>query len=223
MASFLIVFAAYVAGMCWFLGEVRKPDYKKTYLKKKTMQSAAFLAVLLLAFLKSGRSDVFWIVLPAFFCCFAGDVLLALYNTHRKKRVFAMGLFLFLAGHLFFLHWMVRMRPFCMEDLLFPAAGVVLVAFLTGSKSFHTGRLRPCILLYSFFVAALFSKSIHIAWSTPDAFHLLMAVGGTLFLISDFSILFLYFYKTKDVRIHLFNLLTYYLGMFFLASCMWFA
>lgn len=51
-------------------------------------------------------------------------------------------------------------------------------------------------------------------------------IGGTgslLFFVSDFSILFLYFYKTRDIRIHLFNLASYYMGMFFLASCMLFA
>lgn len=223
MVSFIVLLICYTASLIFFLNEVRKPDYKKTYLVRKTIQSLAFLAVLALSWRICGQTFLFLQLLPAFLCCLIGDVLLALYNKFRKKRMFATGLCVFLAGHLFFLHRMSSMQTFAWTDLIFPACGVVIAAVMTGSKSFHTGRLRPCILIYTFFVSALFAKSVHVAWSMPDAFHVTAAVGCLLFFASDFSILFLYFYKTRDIRIHLFNLASYYMGMFFLASCMLFA
>ena len=58
---------------------------------------------------------------------------------------------------------------------------------------------------------------MHIAVSIPDMRHIVCAVGSFLFMISDISILFLYFYKNKDRKVHLFNLTTYYVGIFLLA------
>lgn len=48
-----------------------------------------------------------------------------------------------------------------------------------------------------FFIAYLFAKSMHIAVSIPDMRHIVCAVGSFLFMISDISILFLYFYKIR--------------------------
>ena len=58
---------------------------------------------------------------------------------------------------------------------------------------------------------------MHIAVSIPDMRHIVCAVGSFLFMISDISILFLYFYKNKSRKVHLFNLTTYYVGIFLLA------
>ena len=44
-----------------------------------------------------------------------------------------------------------------------------------------------------------------------------VTLGSFLFMISDISILFLYFYKNKSRKVHLFNLTTYYVGIFLLA------
>ena len=150
MVSFIVLLIGYTAALFFFLHEVRKPDYKKTYLVRKTIQSLAFLAVLVLSWLICGQTFLFLQLLPAFLCCLIGDVLLALYNKFRKKRMFATGLCVFLAGHLFFLHRMSSMQTFAWTDLIFPACGVVIAAVMTGSKSFHTGKLRPCILVYTF-------------------------------------------------------------------------
>ena len=63
---------------------------------------------------------------------------------------------------------------------------------------------------------------MHIAVSIPDMRHIVCAVGSFLFMISDISILFLYFYKNKDRKVHLFNLTTYYVGIFFWRSVLCF-
>ena len=201
----------------WFICQVRKPDYKKHYVFTKTEQSAAFLLVFLVAAGVSGDMRNLWRMLPAFVCCFAGDVLLAFYNKVREKKIFLSGLVAFLLGHLFFIRWLNRMQSITITDVVIPAMAVLLMFFVTGMGCFHTGRLRPCILVYSFFIAYLFAKSMHIALCLPDWYHSICAVGSFLFMISDISILFLYFYKNRNRRIHLFNLTTYYMGIFLLA------
>ncbi|EEG95665.1 hypothetical protein ROSEINA2194_00473 [Roseburia inulinivorans DSM 16841] len=75
----------------WFLNQVKKPDYKKNYVLVKTLQSAAFVSVFLAAAVVSRDILDFWLMLPAFVCCFAGDVILAFYNKIQKKETFFVG------------------------------------------------------------------------------------------------------------------------------------
>lgn len=135
----------------WFLNQVKKPDYKKNYVLVKTLQSAAFVSVFLAAAVVSRDILHFWLMLPAFVCCFAGDVILAFYNKIKKKRLFLLGLVTFLMGHLFFIRWLDRMQPPAVADMVFPVIAVIGIFAVTGMGSFHTGRLRPCILVYTFF------------------------------------------------------------------------
>ena len=100
----------------WFLNQVKKPDYKKNYVLVKTLQSAAFVSVFLAAAVVSQDILDFWLMLPAFVCCFAGDVMLAFYNKIKKKRLFLLGLVTFLMGHLFFIRWLDRMQPLAVTD-----------------------------------------------------------------------------------------------------------
>ncbi len=126
----------------WFLNQVKKPDYKKNYVLVKTLQSAAFVSVFLAAAVVSRDILDFWLMLPAFVCCFAGDVILAFYNKIKKKRLFLLGLVTFLMGHLFFIRWLDRMQPewaaFILED-----SGH---AFWSTLFLLHTCLQKACIL-----------------------------------------------------------------------------
>jgi uncharacterized membrane protein YhhN len=198
------------------LAVVCVPGWKKYYVQAKTVSSLAFLAVLVLAPAGCGQ------MLPAFLCCFAGDVMMAVYNLHRRKKYFLAGLFLFLAGHVCFVIWLAGIQPMAAVEFLFPAAAVLFIFGLTSLKQIHTGRLRPFILLYAFFVALFFSKAAHLFWSGFSIPNAVIAGGAMLFAMSDISILFLYFSRKKGNAIHVFNLATYYAGMFLLASSLYF-
>lgn len=141
----------------WFLNQVKKPDYKKNYVLVKTLQSAAFVSVFLAAAVVSRDILDFWLMLPAFVCCFAGDVILAFYNK-IKKRDFFVG----------------TCHIFNGASVLYPVAGPDAAAgscrygvsghsgdrdfAVTGMGSFHTGRLRPCILVYTFLLHTCLQK-----------------------------------------------------------------
>ena len=201
---------------------VCRMSWKKYYVIGKAAASLSFLGILLYAAIVSNAIGQFWLMIPAFLCCFTGDIYMALYNRQRKKIYFLMGLTIFLSGHVFFVRWLCRMQPLLMRDFLIPIGAVALTLGLTSLKKMHTGRLRPFLLVYAFFVALLFSKSLRLGISEMTLPHGMIALGGCLFLISDLSILFLYFYKKRSVGVHLFNLATYYYGMFFLAASLLF-
>lgn len=208
----MLAFAVIVAVVC------RQEWKKKYYLGAKILNSAAFVAVFLISTYISGAIHSFWLMLPGVLFCFAGDVFMALYNRQRKRVHFLMGVFLFLSGHLCFARWLCSIQPVSVIDLIIPVFAVLLAWYLVSRKDIHTGRMKPYILLYAFFVALFFVKGQHLAWSEPTAAHMMIAVGSLLFLVSDISIIFLYFQKRKGVAVHIFNLATYYGAMFLLAS-----
>lgn len=211
LLGYSLVFAMLLAVAC---NEIQK----KHYIWAKGVSSLSFLVVFGLSAYKSGAIYQFWLMLPAFFCCFAGDILMAAYNRFRKKIHFLMGLGIFLMGHLCFVRWLCKIQPLEWVNLVIPALAVVLTWGLTLLKKIHTGRLRPFILLYSFFVALFVSKGLHLVLTQFSIATLMIAVGSILFFVSDISILFLYFHKKKGYGVHIFNLATYYYGMFLLAT-----
>lgn len=211
LAGYSAVFALMAAVVC-------HAEWRKYYIGAKVLNSLAFLAVFFASTYLSGEVMQFWLMLPAFFCCFAGDIFMAAYNRCRKRVHFLMGLWIFLAGHLCFTRWLAAMQAISAIDLCLPILAVLLTWYLVSRRDIHTGRLKPFILLYAFFVALFFVKGQHLAIADPSVSHIMTAVGSTLFLISDISILFVYFRKNKNIFANLFNLATYYYGMFFLAS-----
>lgn len=210
LAGYSMVFAVLAAVAC-------RKQWKRYYVWAKVAASASFLVVLAAAAYRGGSVYWFYRMLPAFLCCFFGDILMAEYNISHRRIFFITGLSVFLAGHLFFVRWLCTLQPLGTEDFVFPVTAVALTYCLTSVKSIHTGKLKPAILVYSFFVALFFSKGVHLAVAQTSLCSFWIAAGSMLFLMSDISILFLYFRKRKGCGLHLFNLATYYYGMFFLA------
>ena len=86
--------------------------------------------------------------------------------------------------------------------------------------------LKPLLLLFSWQHVVWLELAVQIAlmiWVLVTAIQkqnagvAVVTLGSFLFMISDISILFLYFYKNKSRKVHLFNLTTYYVGIFLLA------
>lgn len=219
---FLAVLLVYTGIFAGLLAAACQKKYKDYYIGMKSVNSAAFVAVFLIAGAYTGERYHFWLMLPAFFCCFTGDVLLGFYNRYQKKKQFLLGLLIFLCGHILFVRWMCRVQKMTAVDAIFPLAAVGIAYGLTAMKKMHTGKMRPCILIYTFFVAMLFSKGIHIAACEGSVRNLTVVLGAALFLASDISILFLYFYQDSGKKVHIFNLVTYYYGIFLLAVCLLF-
>lgn len=216
-AACILLFLLYCVPFGLLAAVACRAAWKKYYLAAKAGCSLAFLAVFFAAYGLTQDREACLLMLPAFLCCLAGDILLAVYRSRKQKRYFILGLAVFLLGHVFFIRWMCESQRLTGADFVFPAAAVLLIWFLVSGEGWHTGKIRPLILLYTFFVSLLFSKGAHIALGTGGVQSWLAAAGGALFLLSDASILFLYFYKKPGKGIHLFNLITYYYAMFLLA------
>jgi uncharacterized membrane protein YhhN len=153
---------------------------------------------------------MFWPLLA----CFLGDILLGLFNTYKRKRFMIIGIIAFMLGHVAFLNYMCRLKPDTNPWVyIAPIAACVIVIVLIKAFHLHMGVLLiPCVI-YSYFVTCMTLKAVECGLNGMA----ILGFAGILFLISDFTIIFLYFYhyrnKKNKRQVHYVNLATYYIAI----------
>ncbi|MBQ7148865.1 MAG: hypothetical protein IJR96_08955 [Pseudobutyrivibrio sp.] len=181
---------------------------RRYYVPLKVVCSASFLAIL---WINQMFSEKLWLMFWALLACFVGDLLMAFYNTYRNKRVIALGIIAFMLGHVGLLNYMCRITDFTSVLVyILPVVFCLLVVLLRKCFHLHMGSLFVPCLIYTYFVSTMTMKAIECGVNGNP----LLGVAGTLFLLSDFTILFLYFYHFRTVKnkriVHFVNLGTYY-------------
>lgn len=187
------------------------------YGREKTLCSLGFVVLAGAAALAGHRPLAFWQMLPALLCCLAGDVILAVYNRSRRPGLFVAGLVCFLAGHLLFIWGLCRVQPLGWLVGAAALAGGCGVWCLGRLPVLQLGKMLPWSLVYGAVVSALVGKTLQLALGLGEPWCFWALGGAALFWVSDFLILFLYFWQGDHPRIHAANLLTYYGGMALLA------
>lgn len=195
------------------------------YAAVKTAASAAFLVTAAAGFFARGGMGRAGALLAAcLVLCFAGDVLLGLANVRAAYfgHYFAAGAASFCAAHALFcvlFASQASVSPLCFALPAVLTAALCLCA--RDKRRFRLRRMKVPAVVYSFFVGLMCSLGVSLAFSTPGPHGFLCAVGGFLFLLSDITLLFLYFYHKKRAVLRAVNLVTYYAGMFCLALTAW--
>jgi len=199
-------------------------SYKKYYTFGKTVNSIGFILVAVYGGVALGNMDSFYCMLPALIMCLCGDVLLGVNTQIDCEKCFLAGIFSFTAAHIAFTYAFSKFVPLAFYDFIFPVIAIFITYKLSFIKNMDIEKgLRKYVLMYSFFVTLLLSKSMGILFITGlSVKSILIFVGALFFFISDFIILFLYFYKKKHHLVGTFNLLFYYSGMFLLALSVWY-
>ena len=180
---------------------------KKYYVPLKGVCSASFLIILALHNMFSEKGDM--LIWPLI-ACFVGDIMMGLYNTYSRKRFMSLGMVSFMLGHVGFIYYMCQTaNKKAIWAFIVPFALCILMYAICTKLHIHMGKLLYPGLIYCYFVSAMFLKSLT---AGP------LGVAGTLFFLSDFSIMFLYFYhyknRTHKKWVHYFNLATYYYAIY---------
>lgn len=193
---------------------------KKYYVPLKTVCSASFMLIVLIAAMKDvAKGDWYGraLIVPLSFC-FIGDVFMGLYNQKRNKNHLLWGIIAFMSAHVVFLAALHIMHP--IEDIWLVIGALTMVLIMVAIlklSHLHLGKMVYISLVYCFMVSLMCAKSIQFGFTGGKA--TMALVGGILFLSSDFSILYLYFYHFKNKRlkqrVHWFNLISYYIGILF--------
>ncbi|MFA9464825.1 MAG: lysoplasmalogenase family protein [Velocimicrobium sp.] len=207
----------YVIAFIFLMLTCYRENLKRYHVVSKCLCSLGFLLVAVLGKIKSPDSLLFWRLFLALFLCFLGDYFLAKQEKVESERLFLLGLFSFLLGHCTFLFAFCYVRPWNGYTLIVPFLGVLLAIGLLRLKYMRVGTLKLPVLIYAYFVTALFVECTQVAvHGNGSVFYVIVFLGGLLFLISDEIILFLYFYKVKYGIMKFLNLFTYYSATFLL-------
>lgn len=233
----LLLFVLYTIPFTFIMWTISNPKYKKYYVLAKTINSITFIAVSIFCAYYGANFETLDYLLPALLLCLVGDIIIGFYNVVNeryvkgnelpypknatnftaKAAIFILGLLAFASGHGCFIYAFSKMQRLTWIDFVFPIVAIFITLRLTKLDGMETGRFTILIAAYSFMVAMIFSKGMHLVLAQFSTRNLLLSVGTTLFLVSDGFILFLYFYKKKSKVVHVINLATYYYGMFFIA------
>ena len=183
---------------------------RRYYVPLKVVCSASFLVIL---WINQCFSEKLWLLFWALLACFVGDLLMGLFNTYMRKRFIAIGIIAFMLGHVALLNYMCRIT----DDTgiwvyILPVAVCGLMVAMKKYYHLHMGSLFvPCVI-YCYFVTTMTMKAIECGMAGMAV----IAAAGILFLLSDFTILFLYFYHFPDKKnkriVHFVNLGTYYMA-----------
>lgn len=212
----------YVAAFVLLILSCYVERFHKYHLFFKCLNSMLFLLIAVYGMTRVTDDIIFWRLFPAFCFCFLGDFFLARKLEAKAEKNFVYGLASFLAAHCLFLIAFSFLEPSTFFVFLLPVLGVFLTMILMNLKKMVVGKFKKPVLVYSYFVTALFVKCGQLYLLENDRlFNKLVFLGGTLFLVSDMIILFLYFYQTKYKVVRFLNLFTYYSATYFLALAIW--
>lgn len=185
--------------------------YRRYYVPAKALTSLVFV----LAAFFNMKGQFSWTWMAAFIFCFLGDVFLGLDEKKNVTANFILGLSSFVLGHLFFIMTIDQIVKFHFKDLIVPIGMMIFTFFLTKHPKFHVKDHKIPILIYSVIVSLLCVKGIDIFQYHPSCLKIM--IGAFLFCISDFILLFMYFYEDKVKILKFLNLLTYYSATMLLA------
>ena len=187
------------------------PKLYDHYIIFKTLTSICFMIITFINIYISNAPHRYLILFPILFCMI-GDIFLAIYNRYNK--CFKLGLISFLIAHCYFVYNMCQILPFKLINIIFPIIMVILVYILNNKQIINLKEKSTYCLIYAFFVSLLLSKAFDIYLNHFNIQAYLLLIGSILFFISDFILLFMYFKKRTKI-LHLLNLLTYYLAIYF--------
>jgi hypothetical protein len=137
---------------------------------------------------------------------FIGDVLLAFANGGQVKRWLIWGMLFFWLGHIGLIFCMLSHQGFNYLSLILGFALVILIIII--NKIFSALDFRgmyPVILLYGYTLGILGSLAILNYSIIP-----LLALGIIIFILSDISLIFWYFYPACPRIVKLINVITYF-------------
>ena len=144
--------------------------------------------------------------------CAIGDILLGIVyiNNLGHRKIFLLGILSFSVAHLFLtgllfsvseIRWITIVLPICAEGVLI---------YIEKNKAFQFGKMKVFVRGYGFLVTLILAQCIVFS---VDNFIIFPMLGAFLFWISDFMLVFLYFYKRPWKTLRGWNLFFYYAGI----------
>ena len=183
---------------------------KSTYIYFKALTSLTFV----ITGIYYGYQNRNFILIPALIGFFIGDIMLA--TKLRRSFLYGMGGFFAADVWLVYVHY--QLKSITVYDFILSVLVIVFVTIISKNPKMHLGHYKKPMYGYGFVLSLAVSNSIggYLLYGTK--FFLILATGMVFYFISDFLLMFQYFYKTKyrDV-LKIAKMLFYFIGAYFIA------
>jgi len=186
----------------------------KHFIYFKTLTSLGFVVTAIYSAYLSNSMHILIILLPGLIGCMMGDILLAT----KIKNQFLYGLTAFLLSNIYFIYYLYHFQSFYIQELFIPILSMIILISLNYRSHMNYKKYQTPIMIYTFVIAWAMSKSIMCYLSFQNTMFLYTMIGFIFYYLSDLILLFHRFYETPHhSKLRILNLLTYYLGLFFIA------
>lgn len=206
----------------WFI----KTEYAGKMAKAtllKGIASAFFVALGVICYAENA-TNFGRLILIGLILGMVGDIFLNLRNQFEgaaSRKIFAIGILAFLSGHFFYIAALIRLNTGILLPAVICTAVISLIAIpplmkritapSKGLKIFGYAYLVIVIAMFSCAASLLLKSGISLL---PGLF----TIGGLLFTVSDFIMIY-YSFGKKIRPLRAINLLSYYIAQLIIAIC----
>ena len=183
---------------------------KSTYIYFKTLTSLTFV----ITGIYYGYQVHNFELIPTLIGFLVGDIMLA--TKLRRSFIYGMGGF-FLAD-IWLVYCLYQLKNVTIYDFILSVMVILFVIVISRNPKMHLGHYKKPMYGYGFVLALAVSNSIGCCWVYGTKAYFFFAVGMVLYFISDFLLMFQYFYKTKyREMLKLAKMCTYFIGTYLIA------
>lgn len=183
---------------------------KNTYIYFKTLTSATFV----ITGIYYGYQNHNYMLIPTLAGFLLGDIMLAT----KLRRSFIYGMGGFLLADVWLLTYLYEVKEIRLYDFILSVAVVIFVAVISKHPKMHLGHYKKPMYGYGFILSLAVSNSVGCYFLYGSRTYLLLAVGMILYFISDFLLMFQYFYKTEHRdKLKLAKMCFYFIGAYIIA------
>lgn len=183
---------------------------KSTYIYFKTLTSSAFVAI----GIYYGVQNQNYMLIPLLLGFLLGDIMLAT----KLKRSFIYGMGGFFLADVWLVYSLYQLKSVTVFDFLLSIVVLIFVNVISQNPKMHLGHYKKPMYGYGFLISLAVSNSIgcFILYGTRNYFFL--SLGMVFYFISDFLLMFQYFYKTQHRdTLKIVKMLFYFIGAYFIA------
>lgn len=203
---------------CW-------PEKNKTSLLIKMICSTLFVTAAVCAMLYSGNKSTFaYIMLGGFCLSWVGDFFL---HVNSKKSSFIIGFSSFFFAHILYttaycVYMAEKGESFFNLWQAVALAVIYAIALLVAHFSnLRLGKIRVPAMVYAFVLGLMFIKAVSLGvLLSADGFSVglvTLSAGALSFVLSDASLIYIYFGDKKSFGFKFFNSATYFAAQILLA------
>ena len=183
---------------------------KNTYIYFKTLTSVTFV----MTGIYYGYQNQNFMLIPTLVGFLIGDIMLAT----KLRRSFLYGMGGFFLADVWLVYVLYGLKPVTIYEFILSILVIVFVNMISRNPKMHLGHYKRPMYGYGFVLSLAVSNSMgcYLLYGTKS--YLLLALGMIFYFVSDFLLMFQYFYKTqyRDV-LKIAKMLFYFIGAYLIA------